>query len=419
MGKWWWVSAVLLGCGGASVRPVAQNHAAPAATAPETKPAPDERIEHGDLAVLDQREIGALPKRALHAGTLTASVEAAADPTVDGDEKATHVVVPLGGSLDTIDCYVYPGEINPGNVVMGLVKAVGSKPDISITSVRSTDVAVAHERAVMFVDARYVAKRPGGNVAGLLKLGVYIHPKSPMLCMQDQIGYHQTFKRVVTGFADTLRVEGAEGPPARFVEIDVDRIDGNPVGYTRVEVTDGDNGTKNYLSMSTGFLPRSATDVIASDSARLEVWEPSGYVSLVSYAEVEGGDMSEKIVLKRKSAHAYTYEGTHAGKHVAGEVTTKGAHGFESDILLNARTKKIAATGGETHYEGYHPDEDPTAPTDVLVRAPTPPDGTVTAIIGKVQMKSKVDDHGRLVDAQTTIGQLKFTNERVMLRGSY
>jgi len=417
MGKRAWAPCALLACGAAHSPQQA------ATTRTQAEPVRDAgalRIEQGNVADLDKREIDPLPKHAVHTPNLTGSVEAAADPTIDAtDNKSTHITVPLGAPVEPMQCFVLSDEINPAGQITNLARSITSKPTLALVAVRMTDVAVAREHATIFVDIEYTTKEGGESHVGVAKVAVYAHQTMPLLCFHDQVGYHQTFERIVMGLANTMTLTGRELPSPRFVEIEVDKLEGHFVGFTRDEVADAEKGSKHYLSESTMLLSRSPTDFIASDSARFEVWEPNGHVGVISYAEVESGEMSEQLVLKRTSARDYAYEGTHAGKKISGKLTTHGAHGFESDMLVDPKIKKVALSGGDLSIETYHPDLDPTAPMYALFHAPSKADGTVTMSLGKLQVTGKVDAQGRLVGAETVVGPLKFTSERVLVRGSY
>lgn len=418
MGVWRWmlVSLALVACGaGQAHTPAPQSRVAPTASASSSQVP----IERGSIADLDKREIAAGSKQTVTVGKLTATVEGVAPPTVESKQSTTHITVAFASPMTTMDCYVYPTAIDPGSRAMAIVNALKATPSkLSVVSVAPVDAAVVREHVALFVDVEYSAKQPE-EVVGLVKLAVFSHPTTPFLCLHDQVGFHQTFKRVVLGLAESIRLAGDEAAEGRYAEIEIEKVSGHPVGFTRTDVIDGEGGTKVYESLSTSLFQRSTVDVMVSDSARVETWDPDGYIRSIRYAEVEGGDMSEDLTLTRAGARDYTYEGTHAGKKISGKLRTKGPHGFESDMRTDREIDKLLVSGGELRIEGYHPDVDPTAPVESVVRVVSKADRTVTFSFGKVVLTGKLDEAGRMVSGEMALGAATFTTERVLVRGSY
>jgi hypothetical protein len=410
----------LAACGGAAHPP----SPAARARAPE-KPTPDAgaaakkedpAIEHGDFAHLDARELAPMSARAFARGDLRGSAESAAPPGVSDDPSGTQLTLPMG-TAPSVNCIVYRRPIDPGAALLGVLDAL--RKNIDVQTVTPADVVAVGEYAATFVDAEFTAKTAKGTLAGgAIKLVAYAHPVTPLVCMQEGVGYHKTFERVVTGLAASLERVGEKPPPSRFVELDIERIGGHPCGFMRSELTDGAKGSRVFQLRTLTLLARSPTDLIATDSSRTDAWDASGYIAFVDFVQRQGADVSERITLKRSGAHAYAYDGEYLGKKVRGTLRTKGAHGLEGDGRLYPKLGRLVASGGELHSEGYLPDVDPTSALDVVYRVASKEDRTVTMDIGKLTMKLRLDASGHAERGEMPLGAVTFAFGRVFTRGA-
>jgi hypothetical protein len=409
-------ACLLGGCAGSRPPAPAARTARATQPRPAAKPAAEDvRIEHGDLAKLDARELAPLAKKPVSDGPFSGAVESVSAPVVRHVGATRQIDVPIGAGID-IECFVYPKPIDAGGQLLALMKSLPKRIEVKL--VAPTDVVVVGEYAVLFVEAAYRAKTPRGLVVGGLKLGVYPHPTTPMLCFHDEVGYHRTFERIVTGFAGSLAVAGAEPQTSRYVDIDVDRLGGNVVGLTRFELVDGDGGTRVAQSISTEFLPRSPSELTVTDSVRTEVWAKDGRVEKASYVEAESGEISEQIVLTSTGARRYAYDGLHQGKKISGALETKRPTGFLTADRACAARKKLLAKGGELRIEDYEPGVDPTAPTETLYRRISGADRTISAELGNLRVVETLDAEGRTERTEMPMGPTKYTSDRVFVRGS-
>jgi hypothetical protein len=369
-----------------------------------------------DIDAYEAREIPALPQRAVTVGAVTGMVESASAPTTHPPtESSTQVDIPIG-TASPLSCFVFSSAIDAGGQLAQTMRVVSKLVDVKMVLPR--DIVAIGEHPLVLIDAAYTVKS-APTQGGIVKAAVYDHPTTPLLCLHDEMGYHAAFKRIVSAFAASLKRSDVETKPSRYADLEIEKQDTHPMGFTHADLTDDEDGTRIYRSTSTTFTLRSPVELDATDTVRTEVWARDGTVSSMSYVEAENGDLSENMTLRHTSGNEYTYEGMHAGKKITGTLKTKGPSGFVSDERTCAGVKKLFTDGGELHVDVYHPDVDPTAPLEEVFRPASRAERTVTIEFGKFHATSKVDAEGRMVSATMTLGEATMTYERVYVRGSF
>jgi hypothetical protein len=375
--------------------------------------------ETGDLEALDKRELPPQGTHPFEGGGFQGEVESAAAATVTpgSETNAMEVVVPLGGTASPMHCWIYPQPIDPGQQLSQVLQSAAKS--LTMKLIAPKEIAVVGDAPAVFVDAQYLAEGDKGKMLGILKVMVYANDDAPTLCIHDQVGYHGTFKRVASAFAGSLKHPGVESKTPRFVELSVMSIGGMPVGFSRQAIFDAEGGGKVSQSRETSLTPRSPSELTAKDTARDEEWDAKGHVQAISYAEGEGGEVSEQVVAKRASGSSYTFEGTHLGKKISGTFKTKVPEGLLADTELWSRTKKLmAGTAAELRFETYSPSTDPTAPLTVSLKPISRPEHTVKATLGKMEITTVIDADGRTAKFEVPIGAGVLKCERVFTHGS-
>jgi hypothetical protein len=389
---------------------------APASSSASPTAAEGPRVIAGDVRKLYARELAPLPVTKIHAGKLNGEVEGAGPPKIESDEHSTRITFSLGTGSD-VRCFVYPRSMDVGAQLFGIVKAIEG---VDVQLLRP-DVVLIGDRVAVFLEVQYLAKTPEGVAGGELKMMAYDHPTTPLFCMQEEVGYNATFRRVTTEMAASLRLEGTELKIPKFVEIYADSINDQPTGFTRSALLAADKGTFIYIETHVTVVPRSQKDLFVEDSLRTTSVDASGKVAEIRYAGSSGGEQTDNVTLKRIGAHEYSYSGTHRGKKIAGKLKTKDPRGFPTEADTTRDTLKLFADKApvsELHVEEYHPDMDPTAPVEYVMRATSKADRKVSVTFGQVQLSGSVDAEGRMESAERSMGNATLNIRRVFTRGS-
>ena len=294
---------------------------APAAKAAEpAKPA-------FDLEALLKREAPPRAVTKLVAGVLSADVEATSAPQVTTEKGSLHVRIPTG-TLSTIDCYVYDEPKDPASTMSKIIDELKKTLDVRLFA--PTDVFVAGESGAFVSHAIYLADQDGAKAAGQLKLVFYNHPLVPTLCMHDEVGYVDTFKRITKRFFETARRSDRElrGTPTAW-EVSVVKLDGRPVGMdNRRSYAHPDTHLTTSVTISSALYPRSAVGCMPEDSFATRTVDASGQLLESVYVKASGSEVELKVDLKRVSPAHYTYSGTQSGKAITGKFETADHSGL-------------------------------------------------------------------------------------------
>ena len=362
----------------------------------------------------DAREHEALPLHTVRAGATKAKLESADEPVVHKLDAGPMQIDANIGTEAKLTCILYEKPIDGAGQLAAIIRNAAKAVDLRLVLPR--EIVAVGEHPLVFVDAAYTVKGEPTK-GGIFKVVAFPHPTTPAVCMHDELGYHETFKRIVMGFASSL--SHPEAPkPSRFAELQVEKQDGHATGFSHMEVTDDTDGARVYQSISATFTLRSPTELDGVDAVRSERWERDGSISIVTYVEGEGGDISENMTLRHTTGAEYTYEGTHLGKKISGKFKTQAPGGFLTDERVATAVKRLAE-GAELHVDVYHPNVDPTAPLDEIIHRVPHAERRFTVDFGKLHMTTTCDAEGRMDSASLALGTTTMTFERAFIRGAY
>jgi hypothetical protein len=402
------------GCGGAP---------APAATtAPTPAPAQTEAAKPAkppiDMVALMKRELPPGPKVALEAGSVTGQIEATAPPTVEVKPGITSIDFTFGAE-NHAKCFLY-SQMDPAGTLSKALRGLPSD-QLTLRAVAPSAVVAVGDDPAMFVLATYSVHQDGGEALGVLKMMVLASLTTPMFCLHDEPGYEETFKRVTTDLAASLKPT-TPTVAFKYVSIRVARVGDVPIGFER-EVS-GVDAKQNlfYLTTGTVFAPTSPTEYVSQDMARVDNEDGHGGVMGVTYS---GGDTqveSQKSVeVKRVGPSEYTYEGTDGGKKISGKFKTKNPRGLRSEAEKTAVLRELVGgkpASGQVHFEEYDPDTSLTGTVDELEHLLSKADRKLeSSTNGKTVWTGTVDDQGRELNG--VVGEKGAVSvERIFVRGS-
>jgi hypothetical protein len=375
-----------------------------------------------DLQALVDRELPKpLPKArvSVFKGALTGQIEAAgAIKTEDGklgeDGEAATLEVPLGTGGDDITCYLYPDGRDTADSISKVLAGAGKAAHFE--RVRLVDVAVVQETAVVYVEADYSATSEGQRVFGQFKLMMSDEPDHPVLCMHDEVGYRASFRRIATGFIESLR-PAKPSEPARYTELQLVRLGDTLVGFQQQTIHDGDKGLRIISNRSSLFLPRSPSQLAFTDEALAEVADPRGNLVFSNHATLENGELITSIDVERLDERRYSFKGKRAGKEVSGTFRGKGKGGLRSALAIaEALRAGQASRSPELSIEEYHPRFDTTKPVEVVYRRGEGRHVTISR--GGLNVDALIDEHGFVEQAELPLAGTRLRFQRVFVRGA-
>ena len=383
--------------------------------APQPGPAPSGRGV--DLEALYARELTPISTKSIQYKKLSGEAEIAGTATFKDHDTSLEVTIPIG-TQSPLQCFVYRNEVDAGGTVLLVTREAAKKVDIRAFKV--ADVALIGDYPAVFLEAQYLAKTDRGQALGELKSMFYQHPTSSMLCLHDELGYNESFRRITKALAASLKIAGAEINPSKLMEVYIDKIQGQPAGFSRNVVLPGKNGSLAFLSRSTTFIPRSLRDLVIQDAASSEIWDADGKLIEGSYAESDGGELSLQIALKKVGPQEYTYKGKRSGRPVSGKFKTKNKRGLATDKTTTAlvATELLTSKSTELKLEEYHAGLNPEAPVDVSYKTESKEKRLIKMTLGQMEAHATADDKGMLEKLEFPVGSITLSQERILVRGS-
>lgn len=349
-------------------------------------------------------------------GALSGQVEAVAPPVIQREGETWSIAIPIGSQMP-ISCIAFDKPIDGAATLMkfiGLAKQ-GAK-GITVRGIVPTDAGAIEESAYMTVKLEYTQPTDKGLLGGQVKMMVRPDADASLFCYQDEVGYAATFKRVTTGLARSLR-SAHPTPRPNYVEILVTHLGDTPIGFERRTVSSGAQGGKIDEVVECQFLPRTAEDLLATDTVHIEQSDSSGRLVLVDSVAAHGEEVESQFHLSRRGKRDYTFEGKQSGKPVSGTFKSKEKEGLASALLVANRLRALlGGKGAELGVEEYHPTLAPK-PLDVVYRKAGDGSG-ITLLLGKLQAKLRLDERGMLTDFSIPLAGTTMREERILARGT-
>lgn len=388
---------------GGAAQPSAPAGAGPATGAPQG-------LDYGRA---NARELAQLPLSPVQSpdGAFTSKVEAAKAPSFSKEGALTSLHIPIGTEMP-VQCHVYGERIDAAGSLGAVVRSIAEA--MQIHSVRAVEIAASGGHAVVFAELEYIAAVQGKKVIGLLKLATLPRDDVSFMCMHDEPGFRQTFRRVVKGFAEGLVTPAAS--KARFRDVQIVRVDNMPVGFSEhaVYAEGGREVNEGYNAM---FVPRSPSEVVASDVFTREALDGTGQLLTMIYVKVVNGEVESKVTLQRK-AKDYAYEGTWEHKRLEGRFTSKKPLLGDLQHWKLVREKVLGGKSAELSVASYSPTTNPIAPVEVIYRKHDGEPRGVMVEMGPVKMKGRADSHGVLERVELPAGRVTIVSERLWSQGA-
>ncbi|WP_375769214.1 hypothetical protein NR798_47355 [Archangium gephyra] len=371
-----------------------------------------------DLEALAARELAPLSKQPLSApdGSFTGEVEAAGAPTLQQEEGVLLLSVPLGTG-SPLSCFVYSQPLDVGGALYQLVQMAGQRTDLQL--VRTTDVRLIGDSPVVYAEAQYLVDTPKGKAAGHAKMMVFSHDELPLVCTHDELGYAESFKRITSALAGSLKSAGETPPAPRYFSFSILRVKGNPVGFEKTVMRDAAGGARLSESESSFLIPRSPTDVVARDSVSSELADKDGKLVSRDYARANNGELDIQMSLQQVQGREYHYEGKYSGKELNGNFTAPAELASEPGSARLIRERLLTGKDQELTLYFYTPSSNPVEPMRHVLRKGPAGARELSLEIGSVKGSITVDAHGMIEKVVVPLGgDSELVQERVTVRGT-
>lgn len=339
----------------------------------------------------------------------------AREATLKPEAGATAVSASLGTEQPVV-CIVYDRPIDPGGAIAKIIGATGQK--VQYERLAPDDVVPLKDWAVVFVDSLYTADSPNGRALGELKLAVFASEVAPVLCMHDELGYRETFKRTSLSFIESLQASGAAAMPAPvYTELHLAKLNDKPIGYNKRSIFT--EGNKRYARLwSALLLPRGPSDLQLNDSETYLEFDADLRLIKGVWVKATGGELVTRLRVEREPGGSYRYEGTHDGHDIRGQVQPRDKRGIPSELRVAQDLKALVAGPRERlEIEEYHPTIDPTALVQVQYEKSAAAPNQIQVKLGQSAMSTVVDERGLFREIAIQVGPATLRSVRVTEQG--
>jgi hypothetical protein len=242
-----------------------------------------------------------------------------------------------------------------------------------------------------------------------------------LFCLLVEPGYLKSFQRVATRLASVVaRSTPQAGPVTTYRTVAIDTVQGQPVGFETVRFTRTDDGVRHISTLATLLIPRSPTEWMAQDQATISDLDADGLVSARRVVAVSNGELQFNMLVTHNGGRLYTYAGTSSGKELAGTFKTKGARGFEGDVLLSRamRDQLLPGKVKQLDVEQYVPDLTPIAPTVFVTRRSASGPRAVELETAQLKIIATLDANGDSEATDVQLGPATLHSQRMFIQGT-
>jgi hypothetical protein len=243
-------------------------------------------------------------------GFFSANVVSSADPKVTPHEGFYQVTVPI--ATDTpAECFVYQEGMDSAALLTELIEQPLS--EMPRTEILRIDAGTFEQVPYLYQERLYLTEQ---KAAGVLKGIVIPFYSSMLVCLHDEVGYSETFRKMAESFATTLMLPNE--PKENFVheEVLVWKFRDMNVGYTVNRAVPDSEGDIRSTVETAILLPRSASETMARDEYNVIYEHGNGDLISGRYAEAENGEIKVSISLDRIEQGGYQVAGTFQGKQI-------------------------------------------------------------------------------------------------------
>jgi hypothetical protein len=329
------------------------------------------------------------------------------------------------GSGKPIGCWLYPDGLDMANALKQLSDAffdeLSTVGELEGKQITGTDAGDAG--GVPYVGVQWVFQmmQGGVSVVGQVSARVALKQGVGVACVESELGFEETFKRVFGQLVASLELRVAPVEPY-YSEIAVMRVRGQTVGVQEIRLTldeDGDTRVDTTVALA---LPTSPTDLMTNDQYDIQYSTPEGDLINQWTQIIDGGEMTTELSLKWASDEAWTVEGTFQQKEI--DATIEGP-ALESMLGQMNSVKNLIASGqkdSEVTHRIWVASIDPTQ----FIEATTKFAGQVDTdsyrlegVIGPITLTGISDPIGSMESAEIDMGPIKFELERVHQFGNF
>jgi len=344
---------------------------------------------------------------------------------VERDEEAYKVSLDVGAQAP-VDCWVYRDDVDLAAAISALSEATFAAISeqlgkVDLREVDRVDAGVIAEGPFVALDWMYRAQTPDGPRIGQVKHLVASKDGRGLYCHHNEVGYTQTFRRVVGAMLESLEYQ-EKGPKPYFTEVSTMSVRGMRVGveYTTL-VRDADRDVR-IDTRTALLLPVTSDTLQVSDTVGVEFARPDGTLINQVHVESANGELVSNLKLDPVPG-GWAVEGTFQGKPLSTRIeATSPASSWLGDAFALRETLAEKGAGAELTLARWVPEADPTRLVDQTLsigRAVDAQRFAAKLAMEGIEADLVVDREGTVASGSMDMGVASVDFERVYSGGKF
>lgn len=320
----------------------------------------------------------------------------------------------------TIDCLVLPAAYQLGNLVARAAAGVPALP-VATRRLFNLDAGIMSERPYVAVEWGGLAEQNDERAYFEVKAAGISLGLGSLLCLLDDIGYRNTFRRVLSVMAASIRLKGTE--PERepaFRQVYLFETGDRPIGFAEERYHHLPDDTWVTLSRSTMLLPRSFDELTGWDTVSIQRSDRNGSLVAKAAAAAEPGGSGYELEMRALQPGEYVVAGRFEGEELRDSFKTTTVLADDRGMMIALSDALVHGSRDQISIERWQPRPDPRRATEVEIRrlGVTEGDQTRCEILdGGMRYSATLDDDGIAVEIRTSVGDAEIVQRRVLARG--
>jgi hypothetical protein len=343
------------------------------------------------------------------------------------EDDAYRVSFDVGASAP-IDCWVYRDGIDMAASLVGLSNSSfaaisESLGEVQQRQIERVDAGAIGESPFLAVDWFYRIQSSEGPQVGLIKHLAGNKRGRGVYCQHNEIGYTQTFRRVVDALLKSLEYQKALGPKPYFSQVSTLAVRGMRVGVEHTTLTRDADGDTRVDTGTSLLMPVTGDTLQANDSFGIEFARPNGSLINQVHVESDNGQVVTHLELAPQGKGAWSVQGKFQTKEFAAQIEpTSQPASWLGETLAVRKALATKGIGGEVTLARWVPDADPSRLLDqtISIESQMEPDlfGAKLALAG-IEAKLVVNRTGLVTSGSVEMGPASMDFEQVFVSGKF
>lgn len=373
-----------------------------------------------------EREAAPLPARDIEAEGVFHARAPAELLEAPRSEGPTHFFSLGIGSTAPLECWLHDSELDLANSLSAFSTATFDAISQQFGQVEQREVAGVDAGSLAggaFLSVDWLYRIGEGDQAriGQIKHLAVSKDDHTLYCHHNELGYEQTFRRVIEELVRELEFEQAPRRRPYYEEISVFTVHDMRVGMEHVTLARDAEGDTRIDLRASMLVPVDASTLQTSDSYGVEFVRRDGSLINQAHAEVVNGELVTRLELDPELDGSWRAHGTFQTKPIDAHIDTPDPLGsWLGEVLSVRREIEQNGVGGEVVLVRWLPEADPTRFLEERIaiqgRGPNDQFRTTLSVAG-VEAEALADRAGTAASGSFDMGHIQMRFERIFADG--